>query len=579
MTASANLSRRSLLATGAVVASAAALSTLVGCSSTKESSSATEALAETAGEDQLPPDLKLSDLESSPVELQTPTEFVTEETYDIVVIGAGIAGVPAVCTALEEGATVACLQKESIVAANGFSSSGICLEESTPGGISRYIADWAKANNWRVDRTLFRFWAEHSGETESWYIKHALDAGFEPQELSTAAAVVYDDGEIAANFDTAFVTCGGNQAVMAALAEQAQADGAVFYFSTPAVSLVQDGSGAVTGAIGKQEDGSYIKLNASKAVILAAGDYQNNDSMKRRFCGDAMVFKPDQINRTGDGHILGCLAGGSITPAAHARQIHCGTATGRQLVGPYLHLDPNGNRFMDEESRMTEWNTEMKYLFHGDYPILRRFFDSEVGTKYPGGGDASFALALIEANGTEQGLDGFLVTADTLDELMDLLQYDEQAKKNALASIEHYNEMCANGVDEDFGKDPSYMKAIDTPPYFGVYNTMNFAAINGGLEVNEYYQVIDQNREPIPGLYAAGTNAGAPCGGINWTMPSGFSNGHCMNAGRYTVIHALTGDLTPSQPVTFEELKSQFAAGPAGISWENGTAGNAIPLW
>ncbi len=61
-------------------------------------------------------------------------------------------------------------------------------------------------------------------------------------------------------------------------------------------------------------------------------------------------------------------------------------------------------------------------------------------------------------------------------------------------------------------------------------------------------RVIDEDSNPIPGLYAAGVDAGNPCGGINWSMPGGFSNSHIFTAGRYTVIHALTGDMTPKKP-------------------------------
>lgn len=68
--------------------------------------------AETGGIE-YPAGLQASDFEDSPVEIEPITEFSEEKTYDVVVVGAGTGGVPAALSALEEGATVAVLQKES----------------------------------------------------------------------------------------------------------------------------------------------------------------------------------------------------------------------------------------------------------------------------------------------------------------------------------------------------------------------------------------------------------------------------------------------------------------------------------
>lgn len=124
------------------------------------------------------------------------------------------------------------------------------------------------------------------------------------------------------------------------------------------------------------------------------------------------------------------------------------------------------------------------------------------------------------------------------------------------------------------------MKPIDTPPFYGVMNTLNFAAVNGGLAVNDHYQVVDESREPIAGLYAAGTNAGDVCGGINWSMPGGSSNCHCFTAGRYTVIHALTGGLAPSHPCSWTDIADKLAGPDGKPTWEAlDRAATEIKVW
>ena len=67
----------------------------------------------------IPRDFTAEDIANSSVELEPITEFAAEETYDIVVVGAGCAGVPAALTAIEEGASVGVLQREEDAQANG----------------------------------------------------------------------------------------------------------------------------------------------------------------------------------------------------------------------------------------------------------------------------------------------------------------------------------------------------------------------------------------------------------------------------------------------------------------------------
>lgn len=100
------MDRRMFIKGGIGAAAGTALLGMAGCA---PSATASGKLADTAN-DELPADLKESDFDFSIVEREPITEFAAEETYDIVVVGAGCAGVPAVLTAVEEGAKVACLQ-------------------------------------------------------------------------------------------------------------------------------------------------------------------------------------------------------------------------------------------------------------------------------------------------------------------------------------------------------------------------------------------------------------------------------------------------------------------------------------
>ena len=517
---------------------------------------------------ELPFGILPADIEASAVELDPVNNFASEETYDIVVVGAGCAGVPAALTAIEEGATVGVLQKGDFVLANGTGCSAIYQDESTLAGIQRFLYNYAELNDFRMNMPLFNYWADHSGEMLFWLIQKVYEAGLEPASFSTSSTIVYENGDVAALVSSSQKS---NQDTMTALADLAIDKGAVFHYSTPCVQLVQDASGAVIGAIGKGPDGTYIKMNATKGVILAAGDYMNNSSLCSRYAGDIGMFWRKQTNRTGDGHILASLAGGQIVPANHARQIH-GMIPGF-MTTPLLILDPRGRRFMNEGVAMTSWNTQILSHYKGtDDTTIYRFFDAAVEEKYT---DLKTSLEAVNKS-IDEGSTKYYTRADTLEELVEAVGLPIET---AMASIERYNELAAAGSDEDFGVVPEKLKALDTPPFYCIVDKPGLAAINGGVFVDNHYQVTTAEGEPIPHLFAAGVNAGNPCGGIDWNMPGGCSDSHCFTAGRYTAIYALTGGLEPSSPCTFEQVSDHFADEDGKFAWNNGKARSAIEVW
>ncbi|MFR1167031.1 MAG: FAD-binding protein [Adlercreutzia equolifaciens] len=340
------------------------------------------------------------------------------------------------------------------------------------------------------------------------------------------------------------------------------------------MQLVQEEDGTVTGAIGKQKDGSYVKLNATKGVVLAAGDYMNNESMVDRNLRDAAMFPLCLVNHTGDGHILGILAGGRMAPLGHARQIHT-NYIGPFMFYPFLALDVHGKRFCNETIPMSSLNISMSATYKPeDRGIHFRIFDSK--TEGAVEGIPGVPPVALVGEGSAWMDPETVVSGNTLEELCEAAGIPVA---DGVASIERYNELCAKGCDDDFGVAGSDMAAIDTPPFFCIKGDVGMSGINAGIMVDNRYRVIDTEGAPIPGLYAAGIQAGNPCGGINWNMPGGFSNSHIFTAGRYTVIHALTGDMTPAHPASFEDLADSFVGEDGGYAWDSPLCATAITVW
>ena len=93
--------------------------------------------------------------------------------FDIVVVGAGAAGVPAACWAAELGARVALLQKEPNVVSQGNCGSAIIKSRSTEAGIAKWIHHTNSLCDWRADTKQLRVYAEHSEEAMMWFLNRA----------------------------------------------------------------------------------------------------------------------------------------------------------------------------------------------------------------------------------------------------------------------------------------------------------------------------------------------------------------------------------------------------------------------
>ena len=121
--------------------------------------------------------------------------------------------------------------------------------------------------------------------------------------------------------------------------------------------------------------------------------------------------------------------------------------------------------------------------------------------------------------------------ADTLEELADKLGFDGEAKETFLATVARYNELAEKGEDEDFGKLPYHLSKIEKAPFRGFWMGACLLTTEQGILINEKAQAIDENREPIPGLFVTGDCSGGffvnnyPC------LMAGIAMGRTMTFG------------------------------------------------
>ena len=564
---------------GATLTSSAAKTCLDSCIAQAKGEAVASAAAKTAveGSGYVLTDIMAEDINASAVVLDEITDFADEIDCDIVVAGAGAAGVIAAVYAAEQGKKVCLLQKEAIPVSQGNCGSALIKSGSTEIGLKRWKTECMAFNGWRSNPELLDAYIDNSEDALKFYLDRAgftydYEGGAQTNENTgvsvyqwTGSGVytgVWTDGtqsfdlgdekvEVLApwfgpkpnNFGT-MVTGVLNDALE-------KYDNLDVHYSTPVVQLLQNGDGDVIGCVGQGPDG-YVKFNAG-AVILATGAYENNKTMVRRFCPDAEAFDKKVYHRTGDGNILAIAAGGVMEPVAHSKVMHDFDA-GLMWDEPFLFVNMKGERFINEQCEMAYISNQLKYqpgyegenrdadhqdseskgwycqIYDSDYmDYAKSPVPSVVMERYIKDEDVEHPSVFTELIDTYR--------ADTIEELAKKLDVPADTLQ---ATVDHYNELCDAGNDDDFGKKAEYMNKIQTAPFWGIRRHIRCSSITAGVLTNGNSQVVREDGSVINGLYAAGNLGGQFFGAPDYPFfQGGLSLGHATTFGYIAAKHAV----------------------------------------
>ena len=470
------------------------------------------------------------------------TDIAETKDYDVVVVGAGASGVPAAITAREAGATVALIQKESTAISQGNTATGILLDTSDPAGVEAVVSRLIKDHQYRGKREQVELWAKNSGECITWLLDLATAQGAQISDstMKWTAAIKEVNGYpmdyLSIDFGPKPYNTGNGMQV---LAEYAASQGVDVFYDTEAKQLVGDASG-VTGVIAETADGN-VQFNAAKGVILATGDYQNDDDMMAYYLPDLQNLGRKQMSKTGDGHKMAVWAGGAIEDITHTKMLHdFDGGPGSMADMPFLAVKNDGTRFCDETLGMSLMNNFLRSeADQGDY---NQIFDSNYMTaaaEWPGKlfDPEAIKVYMPEEDGEKTGVFKDQIAtfkADTLEELAEKLGITDTAA--FVESVKRYNECVAAGKDLDFGKEAKWLTAIDTPPFYGIHRHVRVSAVVSGVNVGPNMEVLAvETGEPIPGLFAVGNTAGNFYGGVDYSMyMPGLSLGRAHTQGYVT---------------------------------------------
>ena len=462
---------------------------------------------------------------------------------EVLVIGGGVSGSIAAATAAEEGKKVIVLQKAQTAFANGSGAAAWNTKAQKAAGVDfdpwQAVIDWTRAGENRADLDLLKTWIYNSGPAIDWATEKTT-------EVEGVGPVIFFhfDGDYPDLHNFAYPDVHMWVGQMRSLAQwmldfAAGTGNAQVLYETPAVQIIRENNntGRVSGAIAKNDAGDFIRVNASSAVILAAGDYGNNPVLRAQYLPHAEGLPcayADPTQNVGDGQYMGMWIGGFMQRAPHASNIHYDPSVNVPNVAgtgmPWLFVNQNGERFCNEDMEYGQL-----YAQDMNQPGLMhlQIFDDNFRTDWQdmGSGMMKKEPPMDIVAGTLDAVEkGDAFSADTLDALAEAAGLPADALKK---TVERYNALCDAGYDDDYGKQSGRLKPVRKAPFYAVRRQAGILCTLNGIITNGDYQALDENRNVIDGLYVTGNCQGNFFGGLEHQMIiPGMSLGRAITTGR-----------------------------------------------
>ena len=458
---------------------------------------------------------------------------------DVVVVGAGGAGMTAAITAAGEGKSVVILESQSMVGGNSVRATGgmnagktVYQDENEFGesaGVEKTLKTAAEkyADNETITalaKTVSEQWAAYQANPTGYFDSVELmeldtmigGKGINDPELvetlcaNSADAIDWlDEHGITlhnvSSFGGASVkrihrpvnaegkTVSVGSYMIPLLQENCEKAGVKMMLDTTATEILTDANGAAVGVKATGASGETVTVNA-KAVVLATGGFGANLDM-------VVKYKPE---------LKGFMT--TNAPGIQGQGIEMAQAIGAATVDmDQIQIHPT------VEANTAALITEG---LRGDGAILineegKRFID-EVGTRdvvsaaeIAQTGSYSWLVvdqAMVDASSVIQGYikKGYTVTGETYEELGKAMGVDAAAFAE---TMDKWNGYVEAKNDPDFGR-TSFANKLDTAPYYAIKVTAGVHHTMGGLKINANTEVLNEKGEVIPGLFAAGEVTG-----------------------------------------------------------------------
>lgn len=425
----------------------------------------------------------------------------SEYSADVIVLGAGGAGLTAAVSAADNGASVIVLEKMPIQGGNTLISGG---EYAAPGNwiqtrdgiednVELFYNDILKGGDNENDPALVRVLAENSLAGATW-LKDYIGMEFEDHMLFFGGHSV--ERSLVPKNATGYE-------MISKLTQKLEEKNVPLHLNTSATEFIQDQDGKVVG-VKAQFGEQTITYNANKAVILATGGFGANIDMRVKY-NDKMnekILSTNSVGSQGDGLVMVEKIGAQLLDMGYIQTYPtCDTQSGSLLYvgdvrmeGRSILVNKEGKRFVEELERrdvisnaVIEQTGGVSYMFWDKSAMDDTGLDKTHEAEYNG-------LILRKQ----------LVKADTIEEAAAFFEIDANELKK---TVENYNQYAKDGKDLEFNK-----RGVLTPfgegPYYIMVSKPAVHHTMGGVKINTNAQVLNTNGEVIDGLYAAGEVTG-----------------------------------------------------------------------
>ena len=458
---------------------------------------------------------------------------------DIVVVGGGGAGLAAALAAAETGAKCLVLEKRGRVGGNAVFAEGIFAAESP--AQKRMMIDARRDElfkiamdycHWTLNPRIIRAFIDKSGDTIRWLEEKGVRFRIPPLYPNQVPLVFHCPEK-------------GGKSVIEILMKECQKTGVKLLYKTAAKKILVSTTGRVSGVIARNITTEFVIM--ADCVIIATGGYAGNRRLLKKYypeytenivchglphMGDGLKMVQEIGGAT---ESLGIIqtAGPFVGTTAH------GTENVTALAGEPITMWVNkrGERFTNEA-------TSFHYFECGN-AILRQpekisytLFDNAIKAdiiKYGMdkgmglGGGFTVQIQDLENDIQKQVNAGRVKIADDWNEIAGYIGANPE---NLEGTIQEYNACCDRGYDAIFTKDRKYLQAIRTPPFYAIKCNTSYLSTIGGIKINHEMQVLNQQGNTIPGLYAIGVDTGGWQAETYNSRLSGSTFGFALNSGR-----------------------------------------------
>ena len=514
-------------------------------------------------------DVDIADVTGAPAtngSIDTPPEPIGEDQIvevidcDIVVVGAGVSGMAAIMYAASQGADVHVLEKSGHEGVHRLCVGGVnpqFVKAITDDVIDEKQFTWELytcMGGFQTKMPLISRYAKDSGKWIDWLQDAISEYGWTLLPFPAFAGMpnkrTKRDGDVWPMYDLTFMfqneegeslATGASPNWMKLFRRIAEDKGATFHFDEPGYYLERSADGRVSGIISRNHlTGEFRRYNASKGILLAAGDFYNDKDMVHRYAPflERCVSSICEPNDAGDMHKAGLWVGAAMDDFSAGDLFGFQNVQNKNWISPLpgeedynpgldvvrgcmwapalsgiplsLWVDDGGRRFCNEDMN-TFQQAGAQAILTTPTGCAWSIFDGAWESKLPDDwATRASGLILNMSVNTQNQIDkeveeGLIQKYDSLEALAEGCGFDADY---FMETVQRYNKLCELGADIDCYKDPVWMKPLDTPPFYAAHWGAMITSTRCGLKTDEHSRVIDTENHVIPGLYAAGNNGG-----------------------------------------------------------------------